>query len=323
MMKSHALKAAAVTFLLCLSMLVPALAQTRKTVKETIAPYDQAIAEDPNNATRYYNRGSAYLFLDEYEKSAADLNKAKSMGFRLDQGWINAIASMAKRRSGAQILIAGGANNLATNAGFVSIVLIVAFIGVCLVLFLRTGKTPEEPKATQSSFPQAETAAGAAFIGHVPAPAEREDGKRKSFAPWYVAANHFLTAQIFIPLGVLLLYGALAAVVVAVVRPATTQGAIGFPACMKLISVPAFWFATWVGARYSGRYIARTCIVQEAPAVVKLATIYAGVLTAAVFLFNNRNGIREGFAFEIFVGVVNVALFYFFSTLYIHNTEEQ
>ena len=68
----------------------------QKDLDKIIAMFSEVIKDNPNYAGAYYNRGMAYFYKHEYDKSLHDILKAEALGVAVDQEFIDLIKKLNK-----------------------------------------------------------------------------------------------------------------------------------------------------------------------------------------------------------------------------------
>lgn len=68
----------------------------QKDVDNIIVMFSEAIKKNPDYAGAYYNRGMAYFYKHDYDKSLHDILKAEALGITVDQDFIKLIEKLNK-----------------------------------------------------------------------------------------------------------------------------------------------------------------------------------------------------------------------------------
>ena len=61
---------------MCLPLLVLGCSASTGDIERAIEPYNKAIRLDPQDASAYYNRGTAYYLLDQPKRAFQDFDQA-------------------------------------------------------------------------------------------------------------------------------------------------------------------------------------------------------------------------------------------------------
>lgn len=121
----------------------------------------------------------------------------------------------------------------------------------------------------------------------------------KQPASWYLAGLHFLTAGFAVPV----LIGAAAFVLLYFVSFESIV-------LRLVISFVLAIFSTWLGVRYSARYIHETYRVDDAESIVVLSTIFLAVLSVIRLLFTITSADLSRIIYTFVQLAVVLALFY-------------
>ena len=62
-----------------------------------ISVFDEAIKDRPNFAGFYYNRGVAYFYKKDYDKSWQDVHKAESLGYKFNADFVESLKKASGR----------------------------------------------------------------------------------------------------------------------------------------------------------------------------------------------------------------------------------
>jgi len=64
-----------------------------------IADFNKALEIDPKSADAYYNRGIAYYFKKEYDKSWKDIKKAQDLGYKIPSKFLENLRNASGRQN--------------------------------------------------------------------------------------------------------------------------------------------------------------------------------------------------------------------------------
>lgn len=68
----------------------------QKEIDNIIAVFTESIKHNPDQAGAYYNRGSAYFYKKDYDKSWQDIHKAEELGIHIDVKFIELVGKLKK-----------------------------------------------------------------------------------------------------------------------------------------------------------------------------------------------------------------------------------
>jgi tetratricopeptide (TPR) repeat protein len=66
-------------------------------INNLISVFSEAIKDRPNFVGFYYNRGIAYFYKKDYDKSWQDVHKAESLGYKFDVDFIKSLKKASGR----------------------------------------------------------------------------------------------------------------------------------------------------------------------------------------------------------------------------------